>query len=336
MLFPMLDLALLSTGAAIVYLTNQQTSVRASGQPRYNDALNSVFLQGSELNASALATFARVKPVGGYKNCGTDLYIQVSNYLSGTRSAIGPNTPMPPPVDTTSNIYEYMAESTYEVGPFISLKSVPFIGNIPGLGLPATIKFANHRVVEHPEGLVGLVKKPSLQGGQTKVNLSSVTGLDVPGQLTDGSGSGWNFPGIYQMIADAGQTVVAEDVITVQADNPNWTLTNLNIVPGEKLWIDYRADGLWTYRTKGSGTSPMFNANGDPNLVTNGFNTGSMLGHLGSGAPFFLGNRQWNFIPPGTGQLGLAMNDSSGPTIPPTSGYIGNQGVMTVRLIVAK
>lgn len=334
--FPLLDLAFLATGASVIYLVNLQTAIRASSQPRYADALTAVFDEATRLNTSGLANFAKLVPTNGYRSCGTELSIIATNVTSGASTVSGANVPLPPPVDTVSNVYEYRTVSTYAVGPFVSMAKVPFITDVPGLGKPAVLTFTNHRSVEHPEGLSSLVPSLTLSGGTSSVNLSTVTGLDSPGTLTDTSGSGWNYPNIYTQIQQAGETVIDQDVLIVQANNPNWTPTNLAISTGDKVWIDYRASGSWSV---GHAASSVTTANGMNQNNNTNLPIGSMIGKMSNpGTMFFLGQQKWNYTPPGSGQLSLAMNDSTyGPATPAAPfDYSNNSGYMTVRVIVAR
>jgi hypothetical protein len=166
------------------------------------------------------------------------------------------------------------------------------------------------------------------------LDLGSLNGINVPGVLEDGSGSGWNYPNIFAMIQAAGETVVEQNVVIVYADNPNWTPTGLAISPGDQIWIDTHASGAWSFLTNG-GNQPLYSANGDPSMDNaTGFPTGSLLGDAGN-TMFMLGVSKLNYPPPATGPLGLAMNDDAGPGAN-RAGYIGNVGEQAVRVIVTK
>lgn len=253
---------------------------------------------------------------------------------AGTQT-YGPNTPVSDKIDSSNNIYEYRAAACYDVSPFVDMSSVPLIQNIPGLGKPARINLTAYRACEFPMGLAAENGSFSYSGGLASAKFSAVTGLEKPGILTDTSNSGWNTPGIYQMIADAGQTVVGEEVITVDSKNYNWTSSHLNVTPGDKIWIDYRADGNWSIETTFCGYT---NANGNSGYTANGFLCGAMIGRMGSGAPFLLGDHQWNMTPPGLGTLQLMMNeaDFSLPPAQQQALYVDNGGIMAVRIIVSR
>jgi hypothetical protein len=330
--FPLIDLVALTTDFAAISLINYQSVIRASSQQDFNSALFGAEQEVSQLNSGPFAKFGHLTPIGGYQNSGMNLYIESTNYWNNQTTESPANQPLTAAADLTKNIFEFRSVSSYQVTPFISLASVPFIKDVPGLGKPTELKFETRRVVEHPEGLYLAAAGGTFSGGSTAIDLGSSSGINSPGVLSDGTGSGWNYPNIYQLIANAGETVVEQDVVLVYADNPNWTPTPLQISPGVKVWIDTRADGSWTYLTS---APTFFNANGDPNLTNaTGFPTGALLGQVGT-SMFMLGVSKWNYPPPATGALGLAMNDDAGPGFN-RSGYIGNRGFQSVRVIVTR
>ncbi|MGH9551756.1 MAG: hypothetical protein ACRD3W_20390 [Terriglobales bacterium] len=331
--FPVLNLVSLAVAGTVVCLLTHQQASQASVQPTYAQAMNAVGSQSKGLFDSGFARLCKIEPVGGVDNCGTNLYVQATDYRKGGTTRFGPNAPLPPPIDTHSFVYEYLTESAYNVGPFVK---VPFFNDVPGLGKPATIRFSAHRAVEYPAGLVALSGTDGLplRGGASGISLS-VPGAGTPGSLGDPSGSGWNFPNIYEIIARAGEKVVDEDVLLIQANNNAWTQTSLSIVAGDKVWIDYQAVGTWY---TGPNSLPL-NANGDPRRTNSLGNIGSMLGQLGqSGTPFPMGNQLWNYPPPGSGPLYMAMNAGEGPSFKQTvtNAYNNNTGYMIVRVIIAR
>ncbi len=340
-LFPLIDLCMLAASCAVVFTLNQQEATRAACQQNYTKALMAMSDEAGTMNGTPFAKFTQLKPVGGYLNCGSSLYVDATNYINQKVTTYGPNTPLAS-VDTTAFIYEYRVDTNFDMQPFVNLANVPFIGQVPGLGKTATLHWTCHKLCEFPKGLVMGGNNSNLKGGAGSVNLNT-NGLQTPGTLTDLSNSTWETPNIYDLIKAAGETVIQEDVLIVQANNPDWTQTPIKVQPGTKIWIDYWANGAWTYRTVGANPSsvPWFSANGDP-VLTNatGFPTGAMVGRVGSGPSFLLGKQKWNYSPPGTGQLMMAMNDDSGPGFPPgsssPSGYVGNGGSMTVRVILAR
>jgi hypothetical protein len=131
-----------------------------------------------------------MQPVGGYNNCGVTLYVDATNYIGNTVKSYGPNTPVPPPIDTTSTFYEYRAVASYDVRPFIDLGSVPFINNVPVIGKPAQLNFTCLRQVEYPQGLEGAGSLASIG------NLPGApgNGSNPSNPLASPPPADWNYP----------------------------------------------------------------------------------------------------------------------------------------------
>ena len=98
-------------------------------------------------------------------------------------------------------------------------------------------------------------------------------------------------------------------VVRVAADEP-WTDTGVDILPGERLEIDYVA-GLWSpwpggaYDAIGSGGDPRCDCN---RLM--GASHAALIGRLGDSEPFLVANHWEGTVGQG-GRLLLGMNDSS-------------------------
>lgn len=323
--FPLINLMAVATGYGVAFLITNQAARQAASQPTFNDALAAMLNESGTLAQWGISRFAKLKPVGGYQGSGTDLYILATNYSTSQMTRIGPNKPVPPPVDSSTFVYEYCVPGTFDVGPMVDMSSVPFLGTVPGLGPPARICTTSDRVVEHPEGL-GAVSTGSQQSFTTPIPPPNSTGTTPPGP---GSGTGWNYPNIYQMIAAAGQTVISEDVLQVYANNANWTDTNIDVLPGQRVWIDLRADGLWNH----DGGGQMTDADGDVAAGAMGSidpasPIGMLVAKMGNGSPFPVGNYELNLAPPGTGRLYLIQNDGAS--------WAGSEGLQTVRIIVTQ
>jgi hypothetical protein len=240
-------------------------------------------------------------------------------------------------------VYECSVKVTCQFQPFVNLAGVPFIGSVPGIGKPYRLEFRASRAAEFPDGLEGT--------GGTMGNTGSVSTFDttpspntIPASELGSSGSGWNYPNIYAMIAAAGQTVVTSEVIAVPANLPvppqplanEWTSTSVTVAPGQKCWIDLRADGLWTT----SIVQPFTNANGT-NSYSFSIPSGnppdinaqpaSLIGKVGNSAPFVVGTDLLNYAPGATGPVSLIMDDYAG-----WAGYTDNIGYQFVRIIVTQ
>ena len=338
-LMPIIDLIALGTGTATLVLLTHKSATQAANSADYDTALEKMVQETNSDLKSGFAQFALIKPVKGYQNCGTDLWVKATNYRSGTTVNFGPNTPVPPPVDLSNNIYEYTARATCEVGPLVNMGLIPFLAGVPGLGRPATITFDATRSVEHPNGL---------DNGQTLASLNKDSGGNVPKFDRSPTGtpaiglnnSGWNYPNIYDAIAQAGQKVLAENVLIVKGTD-DWVNTGLNVSPGQIVWVDSRADGAWS-NNPGPTT---FDANGEANgmaawKVFSGAYPGALIGCIGlppattaatgalsSSQLFGVGKTLTSHPVTGSGAISLMINDNYRPN---------NQGLQVVRIIITQ
>ena len=345
--FPLINLMGAVTGYACATLAAWQAARRASVSYDIPHALEAMSNEVTAITASGFGSFARLEPINGFKDCGSDLYIEATDVYSGKTETYGPNKGVPPPVDTASHVYEAMTKVTMNVGPAISMAAIPGLSNIQGLGKPAQFQIAWRRAIEHPDNMTAATQK-ALDGGTTAVQTGPLLANNGSNPATHYlDESGWNHPDIYDLIRDAGQQVVAEDVIQVRADNAVWTSPGLEITPGEKLWIDYRADGVWNHCSPLE-NKPDCNADGDMDMglsSTNGFPAAAMIGKIGS-TTMILGIEKQNFVPPATGPLSFMCNDGGNfgypgvlrdGTIPAdTLAWQDNRGTMTVRVIITR
>lgn len=334
---PLIDLLGLASGLATLCLLTHQAVSKASVQNRHSKALSALESEADAITDSGFGRFARLVPIEGYRNCGVDLFVTATNCKDQSTQTSNANQLLSGLIDPSTYVYEYTARSVFDVGPIVSLKAIPMLDQVPGLGRPATVSFSANRVIEHLDAISPERGRKAGRGSKLSLNPDSQSGNGNGGVSNVG---GWNYPNLYQMIADAGQTVVDEDVLQVFANNPNWTVTDLNVQPGDKIWIDYRADGLWT-RTDGTITDysvPFFNADGDAKYRPHDFPAASMVGRMGNGEAFFLGSRQWNFAPPQYGNLQLIFNCGHLPlgSTANAANYTDNRGSMTVRVVIAR
>lgn len=341
LLLPCLNMIWLATAYVIIGLAANQFVSAAAVETTYDKALQAMRTCAVQFNGSPWTSFGGLSPIGGYSSTGSDLYLKSTNIASHAINELGPNTPVPPPVDTTNNIWEYKTLARYRVTPLLNMASVPFIGSVPGLGAPVNLTFVAHKLVEHPEGLgqlAGLVFS-SQPNGSIRPQVGTGGGGVLPG------GAAWYHPDIYELIAAAGQTIVSEDVLQVFANNGDWTDTGIDIKPGQKAWIDLRADGLWNNwpakplsDADGSGSPRTFEGMMLPD--------GALVGEIGAsplapatptsrsnpgGTPFEVGKFKLNLAPPNTGRLYLIQTDSDEPR-----DYFDNAGVQTVRVIITQ
>ncbi len=322
-MFPLLNLLGTATAAASLTLLAHETVNAAAVQQDFNGSLSAAVKTADSFLSSNLGRFLKLQPAGGYKKSGVDLYLTITNFHTGKTETIGPNLPPQEQPDVLENVYEYTVQCIYNVGPLVTMESVPILNEVPGLGKPATLRFSACRAIEHLQNF----KLTSSQSAKS-ISFAGITNGSSPAVgSTDPTGGDWNNPIIYQQIALAGQTVVASDVLIVDANNENWTTSKAYATAGQKIWIDTRADGSWS----GSSTSQPFDANGYSPPMINGMPAGALEGRLGeTGQPYKSGSSQLNFTPPsGSGYVEFRFNDQPGM-------FYMNHGSMIVRVIVTK
>lgn len=338
-MLPLIDLLGLALAAGAIGLTNYTCMSRAACQPTFDLALSAMSDEATSFQSTGFFKFLNLQPAGGYQNCGIDMWVKADNFRGGTSQTYGPNTPVPPPVDTTTYIYAYMGRSAFRVSPWISFSGVPLLSQIPGLGQPVVLTFDVCKNVETPGVVEGSVANAA--GGNVgsaappAINNTPMTITPTPAVA---GGSDWNYPNLYQLIEAAGQTVVATDVLTVSASNEDFTPTNIVVKPGQYLWFDFRADGEWA--TSPVPPSPAWGADGYVNQQDipqnnlkdangQGFHWGSLVGNLSDMSyQFFVGQRLTQPAP-GTGALSLVFNDVS-------ASYMDNPGQVIVRIVLTQ
>jgi hypothetical protein len=352
---PLINLFGVSLAAAGVLIMDIQCASSAASAPTYAQALSAVTTQSNQLQSYGISRFMNLQPVGGYKNCGVDLYVHASNYRNGPNADFGPNKAPSGPVDPETYVYEYSTKASYLVTPWVNLSKVPMIGNIAGLGKPVQLTFNASRAIEDIEGLTagsgtavhaGFAKPPSIT--------NTLTTSLVP---EPAAGADWNYPNIYQLIEATGETVVETNVFQVNCNNTYYTNSGVSVSAGDKVWIDMTATGVWNLWPEHG--MPNCAANGYSYSVAGKFPGGCMLGDFSGTPPVFLGSKQWNMVPNGAGPLYMGALDQQGPGPFPgliedsgwawgpslpgqpvdwqgSNGYGDNTGSMTVRVIIAQ
>lgn len=166
LLFPLINLIGLGMGYAVVYLTAKQCASSAGSSQTFSDALSSSETTARTIAANGFGQFAKVQPVGGFNGSGMDLYTVNTDLNTLVSNVQGPNTPYVGIVDADRNTYEYQTVVTYDVGPFLNLSALPFVGGVPGVGSPARLSATAQ---SHVENLIGLNPggglNPNLGGG---------------------------------------------------------------------------------------------------------------------------------------------------------------------------
>jgi hypothetical protein len=186
-LFPLINLIGYGTACATVGFIGTNCAQAAQNASSFGDALNAVETMSNNLLNSGFGRFANLKPVGGYKGCGVDLYLIEIDYTNNNRVTYGPNTGLPSNYDS-AKIYEYQARCNYQIMPFLNLSGVPGIGSVPIVGKPSAMAYNSCRSSEHPEGLNLLASTGSGSSGGGGGGGSSSGGSS--GGSTGGSSAG--------------------------------------------------------------------------------------------------------------------------------------------------
>lgn len=165
-LFPMIDLMAVALGAATIALAGRQGASAAASTSDYQTAIDSMYLEVLGMTNSGFGKFVNLKAVSGYKICGANLWVVRTNFTNNQVEYSGPNAPPSGPINQSMFVYEYLTVCTFQVGPLCNLGSVPFIGSVPGLGPPFTIKYCGTAAVEYPDGLAPAPSGPGMPSGQ--------------------------------------------------------------------------------------------------------------------------------------------------------------------------
>lgn len=184
-LFPLINLVGIGCGATVVALLSREAASAAGTSTTYQQALTEVKAVSDKMVSSGLGKFGKLSPVGGYLGCGTDLFIVKTAIATNQTQTFGPNAPIAGTVDPDAQLFSYSTVSVYNVGPFLPLGNLPFIGNVPGIGQPIPLKFITERSVEHLDGIGATSAPGSGDGGITTVPVSGPVG---PTRPTDATG----------------------------------------------------------------------------------------------------------------------------------------------------
>lgn len=152
-LFPLINFLGFAMGTATAYLAAKQCASRASTQGTFTEALAAVQAESNYFINSGFGKFAKMVPIGGIGGSGINLSIVSTPYGGGTAITNTVNTPLAGAATPNSSTYEYKVQASYNIGPFINLSPLPWIGTIPGLGPPAPMTFTATGSAESPEGL---------------------------------------------------------------------------------------------------------------------------------------------------------------------------------------
>ncbi len=224
-IFGLINLVLISASIAGAYFITTYSAIQAATQTNYDSALASATANCNQLMKSGFATWVKMQPVGGFAGSGMNLYVEERDTTDSTSRTVGPNTPVPAPIDTTKKVYEFTADCTYEVGPFVNMSAFPGLNQIPFLGRAARLHCSASRAAEHPEGLTGYGTLTSLS--------KTFNGLPAGFEIDDSGFAHWTNPkdsttqpgsGIsYVLVPDrdgAGAYLLAVSLDSFSTENP--------------------------------------------------------------------------------------------------------------------
>ncbi len=207
LLFPLINLFGIVYGGVTGFLVTRQASYAAANSTGYYAALTGMQQEANRLMSGGMAKFAKLKPVGGFADCGIDLFVNTMNTTTSATSRYGPNSPAPGPINISTNVYEYEAVGYFDVQPYLNLSGVPWIGSIPGVGVPMRLTFNCPRAVEHPEGLAG-------------GDMSQITAALASGTLP-GVGVGGGPFGFGNVTDTTTQNPIAHYIVIVPSNDPS-------------------------------------------------------------------------------------------------------------------
>lgn len=149
---PIANLLFFVAGYVSVSALSQSCATDAANSASFTEALLNVQKRTNSLVDSSLGKFVKLRPVGGYKSCGVDVYLATTNVANpNVGQFFGPNTGLPAgaTADAATTIYQYNIRSSFDVGPCVDLQHVPLIGSMPMVGKPSTVEISTSRMAEH-------------------------------------------------------------------------------------------------------------------------------------------------------------------------------------------
>ncbi len=242
MFFPLINLLCLGCGACSVWLISFQTAATAVEQQSFAESLNAAANQAKAITQTGISKWVKLQPVGGYQNSGVNLFVEKLSFRTGSGQywLYGPNASAPPPAQAADYIYSVRSEANFTVGPFLSMASWPWIGDIPGLGQPAAITITTGKAVEQPDHIVD---------ANNTMLASSGSGSNVSAQP-----GGWKAPnGTGEMWTQDGMPILSYTVwvpdfpgsstgylFKIDTQQNNWSGSNPNVNWSASSWITGR------------------------------------------------------------------------------------------------
>jgi len=233
-IWPVVDLAGFLFGVATCNFIAYQTASATAASKDLAAALANMKNQAESNRNSPLGQLVKLYPVKGYQGCGVDLYVGATGYSSNTILVYGPNTGVPPPIDTSTYVYEYETLACYEIVPLITMSNLPYFKDMAIVGKPTRVTFSCKRMVESPDGLVGPGALAMTGGGNGtgsgRGGSGSGSSFGNPGTGTITNPPGWNYPKLNFFTVEP----------STDPNNPGFYVMNVYTVPcsgGVEVWV---------------------------------------------------------------------------------------------------
>ena len=222
-LLPVVDLANFLIGASVCNLIAFQAAAAAGPCSTIADSLTAMKNQTNNVANSVLGHLCKMKPVKGYKGCGVDLYVIVTNYSSDVVQVYGPNCGVPPPIDTSTYTYEYQAVCCYEIEPMLNLSFLSLFKDVSIVSKPTTLTYSCNRMVESPDGLAGPGVLAMFGSNGSSKGGSNGSSAGTPGAGVGTNQPGWNYPKLSY------NTMIPSP----DPNSPGFYFMNVYLVPGK-------------------------------------------------------------------------------------------------------
>ncbi len=333
-LFAMINLLVLATSCASSYLLAHQTASQAACGANFTTALAACETEAKNFYSSEFAKFSRMTPLGGYNGCGVQLFT-ISTSNSGSMTMVyGPDAGacVPPPVDTTANVYEFKTVVHAQIAPIYDFSAIPFLSNVPYLSKPIKLNITACRAVEHPEGLSGLTSAVASATFNSPSNTFVLNPTNIPQGLNGINTGGAPNPPItfytaVPMTINGVSGLYAMSITrTLPAVNPNgnvaWNLSGTFLAPSNALGIT-TANGFVAANPQGLeyGSAIGLQTNPQANIVEHQWMTANIYEQM-----YGVANQGWSqrlFNPPWGGTSRLSSGYT--PSAPNTYMYTPEQ-----------
>ncbi|HEY9760647.1 MAG TPA: hypothetical protein V6C97_36145 [Oculatellaceae cyanobacterium] len=303
---PIADMLADVAGCGLAQQTTEQITQITTSAASLEKVLDTLVSCSAQVLGSPAAGWLKLKPNGGYKNCGADLYLVETNIYTGA-ARYYPVDNIPGKLDRADNNYECCVQTKFQVGPFLELKYLP----IEGFSKPLNLHFSAYKPFEQLDSLVASVSDNTTE----QSTAASLTGNKAE-WLGTATLSRWNYPVNWSQTTLPGQQITQSNTVTIAANDENWTDTHVLARKGKRIILVPSQGQVW-YVQAGVPSNQALAGGwcefwGDKNMAySNGYVTGALLAKIGeNGKPFYV-TPSTNFVPYCSGELYLRCNDTT-------------------------